>query len=64
MYLFVDLAYALGLIIANRLEVPGNFTETARRIVASETLYRIALSSQLNREYLHCVSGFRSLCSR
>ena len=47
MYLFVDLAYALGLIIANRLEVPGNFTETARRIVASETLYRIALSSQL-----------------
>jgi hypothetical protein len=47
MYLFVDLAYALGLIIANRFEVPGNFTETARGIVASETLYRIALSSQL-----------------
>jgi hypothetical protein len=47
MYLFVDLAYTLGLLIANRLQVPGNFAETARRIVASETLYRIALSSQL-----------------
>jgi hypothetical protein len=47
MYLFVDLAYVLGLLIANRLEVPGNLAETARRIVASETLYRIALSSQL-----------------
>jgi hypothetical protein len=47
MYLFVDLAYTLGLLIANRLEAPGNFAETARGIVASETLYRIALSSQL-----------------
>ncbi len=47
MYLFVDLAYVLGLLIANRLEVPGNFAETAHRMVASETLYRIALSSQL-----------------
>jgi len=47
MYLFVDIAYAAGLVIARHFEVPGNFAETARGIVASETLYRIAVSSQL-----------------
>jgi hypothetical protein len=28
MYLFVDVAYALGLLITSRFQVPGNFAET------------------------------------
>jgi len=47
MYLYVDVAYGLGVTIANRLEVPGNFVETARRIMGAELLYRIGLSSML-----------------
>ena len=45
MYLFVDLAYVAGVMIANRFEVPGNFTETAHAIMKSELLYRIGLTS-------------------
>jgi hypothetical protein len=45
MYLFVDLAYAAGVMIANRFEVPGNFTETSHAIMRSELLYRIGLTS-------------------
>ena len=47
MYLFVDVAYALGLLITSRFQVPGNFAETAHRIMASELLYRFGLSSLL-----------------
>jgi hypothetical protein len=45
MYLFVDFAYAAGVMIANHLEVPGNFTETSHAIMRSELLYRIGLTS-------------------
>ena len=45
MYLFVDAAYLLGLYIVSRFQVAGNFAETAHRIMASEQLYRIGLSS-------------------
>ena len=47
MYLFVDVAYGLGLFITSRFQVPGNFAETANRIMGSELLYRIGLSSLL-----------------
>ncbi len=47
MYLFVDAAYALGFILTARFQVPGNFAETAHRIMASEQLYRTGLSSEL-----------------
>jgi NADH:ubiquinone oxidoreductase subunit K len=47
MYLFVNFAYALGLFITSGFRVPGNFTETAHRIMESELLYRIGLSSLL-----------------
>ena len=47
MYLLVDAAYAVGLFIASRFHVPGNFAETAHRIMTSEQLYRIGLSSLL-----------------
>lgn len=47
MYLFVDATYALALFITGRFKVPGNFPETAHRIMASELLYRVGLSSSL-----------------
>lgn len=47
MYLFVDAAYLLGLYIVSRFQVPGNFAETAHRIMRSEALYRVGLSSLL-----------------
>src|SRR5438270_12341857 len=47
MFLFVDAAYALGLFITSRFVVPENFAETAHKIIASEALYRIGLSSGL-----------------
>ena len=47
MYLFVDVAYGFGLFITSRFQVPGNFAETANRIMGSELLYRIGLSSLL-----------------
>jgi hypothetical protein len=47
MYLFVDLAYVLGLFITSRFQVPGNFAQTAHKIIGSEILYRIGLSSLL-----------------
>jgi hypothetical protein len=47
MYLFVDIAYALGMFITNRFQVPSNFSETAHKIMGSEMLYRIGLSSTL-----------------
>lgn len=47
MYLYVDVAYGLGVTIGNHLEVPGNFVETAHRIMGAELLYRIGLSSAL-----------------
>jgi hypothetical protein len=45
MYLFVDVADSLGMYITGRFHVPGNFAETAHRIMSSELLYRIGLSS-------------------
>jgi hypothetical protein len=47
MFLFVIVAGLSGIFIANRFAVPGNFAETAHRIVGSELLYRIGLSSGL-----------------
>ena len=47
MYLFVDVAYLVGLFIVSRFQVAGSVVDTAQRIVASETLYRIGLSSLL-----------------
>jgi hypothetical protein len=44
MFLFVDLAYALGMFITSRFIVNGTFVETAHRILASELLFRIGLS--------------------
>jgi hypothetical protein len=46
MFVFVDLAYLLGLFINTRFHA-GNVLETAHKIVASEPLYRIGLSSLL-----------------
>lgn len=47
MYLFVDVAYVLGMFIASRFQVAGSFTETAHKIMGAEMLYRIGLSSVL-----------------
>ena len=47
MFLFVDLAYLLGLFITSRFQVPGNIVETAHKIAAAESLFRIGLSSVL-----------------
>lgn len=47
MYLLVDAAYLTFVLIAARFRVPGDFTETADRIMASELLYRFGLSSGL-----------------
>lgn len=47
MYLFVDAAYATGLLVGARFRVAGDLAETARRILASEHLFRIGLASTL-----------------
>jgi hypothetical protein len=47
MFLFVDVAYAVGLSIISRFVVPGNFAETTHKIMASELFYRFGLSSLL-----------------
>jgi len=47
MYLLVDFAYLMGLFIISRFQVAGSPIETAHKIVASEALYRIGLSSLL-----------------
>jgi hypothetical protein len=47
MYLLVDASYLTLALITARFRVPGDFTETAHRIVGSELLYRIGLSSGL-----------------
>lgn len=47
MFLFVDLAYLLGIFINSRFQVAGNVVETAHKIAAAESLYRIGLSSLL-----------------
>ena len=47
MYLFDNTAYALGLFIISRFQVPGNFAETTHRIMQSELIYRMGLSGLL-----------------
>ena len=47
LYLFIIAVFVLGDSITDRIEVPGNFAETARRIMASEMLYRVGLSMSL-----------------
>lgn len=47
MFLFVIVADLLGMFITSRFAVPGDFAETAHRIMGSELLYRIGLSSEL-----------------
>lgn len=47
MFLFVIVADLLSMFITCRFQVPGNFAETAHRIMKSELLYRIGLSSGL-----------------
>jgi len=47
MYLFVLVTEMWGSKTISGFEVPGNFAETVHRIMGSELLYRIGLSSQL-----------------
>jgi len=47
MFLFVDAAYLTSLFITTRLKVQGNFAESSHRILLSEQLYRLGLSSGL-----------------
>jgi Domain of unknown function (DUF4386) len=47
MYLLVDAAYLTFVLITARFRVPGDFTETAHRVAASELVYRVGLSSGL-----------------
>jgi NADH:ubiquinone oxidoreductase subunit K len=47
MFLFVIAVDLLSVFITSRFDVPGNFAETAHRIMGSELLYRIGLSSGL-----------------
>lgn len=47
MFLFVIAADLLSMFITSRFDVPGNFAETAHRMMASEMLYRIGLCSGL-----------------
>ncbi len=47
MYLFVTATYMFGLLTASEFIVSGNFSETAKNILANEWLYRAALASQL-----------------
>jgi NADH:ubiquinone oxidoreductase subunit K len=46
MYLFTYVVPITGMIITGRLEVPGDFAETAHRIMGAELLYRFGLSCQ------------------
>jgi hypothetical protein len=47
-YLLLGLTAPLGLeIVPDRLYVAGNATETAARVLASETLYRLGMASEL-----------------
>lgn len=47
MFLFVFVADVLGMFITSRFHAPGNFAETALRIMASPLLYRAGLSCGL-----------------
>jgi hypothetical protein len=47
MYLFTYVVPITGMIITGRLEAPGEFAETAHRIMGAELLYRFGLSCQL-----------------
>ena len=47
MFLFVIAAYLAAMFVVGRFQVSGNFAETARRIAASEALYRVGLSLNL-----------------
>jgi hypothetical protein len=47
MFLFIIAVYILAMVIAARLQVPGDFAATARTVMASEQLYRFALSCNL-----------------
>lgn len=47
MYLFVDIAYAVSILITGRFVVPGDFAATAQKIVASELVYRLGISFTL-----------------
>jgi hypothetical protein len=47
MYLVVIGAYILGDSIRSRIEVDGNFIESAHRILQSEHMYRVGLCVQL-----------------
>ena len=47
MYIFLIVVYLIPMFIIRTLQVPGNFTETAHRIVSAETLYRVALSMEI-----------------
>jgi Domain of unknown function (DUF4386) len=43
LYLFTYPSFMLGISITGRLEVPGNFAETAHKIMGSQLLYRFGL---------------------
>ncbi len=47
MYLFVTAVDLLGMFITGRFRVPGNFAETAHRVMGAELLYRAGLSAEL-----------------
>ena len=47
MYLWLIVADLVGLLTISHIEGSGAFAETSKRVVASEHLYRVALSSEL-----------------
>lgn len=47
MFLFVTAVHLTGIAIASNMIVPDDFAETAKRIAASEQLYRVALCMEL-----------------
>ncbi|HEY4639735.1 MAG TPA: DUF4386 domain-containing protein [Thermoanaerobaculia bacterium] len=47
LYIFLIAVYLLPMFIIRALQVPGNFTATAQRVMNAETVYRIALSLDL-----------------
>src|SRR5215467_6178489 len=58
LFLWLILTGLTGMIVTGRIAGSGNFAETARRIAASERLYRVALCSELIETLSALLLGF------
>ena len=58
LFLWLIITGLAGAITISHIAGSGNFTETAKRVVASERLYRVALSSELIETLSALLLGF------